>query len=97
MESIYETALVYELQLRGLEVAQQVAISTAYKDIDIGGQRVDLLVQPGLVVELKAVDTLLPIHEAQLLSYLKAGRFRLGLLINFHVEQLKQGIRRMVY
>jgi len=96
LESVYETALVHELRLRGLSVQQQVPVSVRYKDIEIGGQRIDLLVEPGVIVELKAHDRLLPIHEAQLLSYLKAGGYRVGLLINFNKDVLKRGIKRLV-
>ena len=96
LESVYETALLHELKLRGLAVHSQVPVRVPYKDIEIGGQRLDVLVDPGVVVELKAVDRLLPIHEAQLLSYLKSSGHRVGLLINSNVPVLKRGIRRMV-
>jgi len=96
LESVYERALVHELQLRQLNVRQQVPVLVAYKDIQISGQRLDLLVEPGLVVEIKAVDRLIETHEAQLLSYLKSTGYRLGLLINFGQRLLKSGIKRMV-
>lgn len=96
LESVYEAALVYELRLRGMRVRQQAPVSVSYKDIQIGGQRLDLLVEPGVVVELKAVEQTLPIHEAQLLSYLKSAGLRVGLLINFNVPVLKRGIKRLV-
>ncbi len=73
LESIYEKALIYEMGLRGLRVQSQVPVRVRYKDIEIEGQRVDLLVERDVIVELKAVDRLLSIHEAQLLSYLKSA------------------------
>jgi len=96
LESIYEQALVHELSLRGLTARRQVVVPVQYKDIRINGQRLDLVVDPGVVVEVKAVDNPLPIHEAPSLSYLKSTGARLGLLVNFHAEVLRQGIRRMV-
>jgi len=96
MESIYEQALTYELELRGMVVHRQVPVAVMYKDISIEGQRLDILVEPGIIVELKAVERLLPLHEAQLISYLKSTGYRLGLLINFNHELLKHGIKRIV-
>jgi GxxExxY protein len=96
LESIYRKALAYELSLRGLAVEQEKEIAVPYKDIQIPGQRLDLLVGGRLIVELKCVDEFAPIHEAQLLSYLKATRLRLGLLLNFKTQVLKDGIKRMV-
>ena len=96
LESVYERALVYELGLRGLRVRQQMPVTVAYKDLKIEGQRLDLFVEPGVIVERKAVDRLLPIHEAQLLSYLKSTGTRLGLLLNFKSRVLKDGIKRIV-
>jgi GxxExxY protein len=96
LEGVYEKALVHELRLRGMDVRQQCPVAVAYKDIRIDGQRLDLLVDPGVVVELKTVDRIAPIHEAQLLSYLKSTGLRVGLLINFHAESLKRGLRRLV-
>jgi len=96
IESVYEAALIHELRLRGLQVRQQVPAAVRYKDIEIGGQRIDLLVEPGVIVELKAVEQVLPLHEAQLLSYLRTTGHRVGLLINFNVPLLKRGIRRLV-
>ena len=96
LESVYERALIHELNLRGLTVQRQVPICIEYKGLEIEGQRLDLLVPPGVIVELKAVDKLIPIHEAQLISYLRSTRLRLGLLMNFNVKLLKQGIRRIV-
>jgi GxxExxY protein len=96
LESVYEKALAYELQLRGLKVERQKDILVPYKDIQIEGQRLDLLVGERVIVELKTVEALAPIHQAQLLSYLKATKLRLGLLINFNVQVLKDGVKRLV-
>jgi GxxExxY protein len=96
LEGVYETALVHELRLRRMEVRRQWPVPVTYKDLRIDGHRLDLLVDPGVVVELKAVERILTIHEAQLLSYLKSTGLRLGLLINFHAEVLKNGVRRLV-
>ncbi len=96
LESIYQEALVIELGLRGLGVQRQHSYAISYKQRPIATVRLDLLVESELVVELKAVDAVLPIHRAQLRSYLKAGGFQLGLLINFNVEALRKGIHRMI-
>lgn len=92
-ESVYKEALCVELQLWGIPFARQPQITLNYKEHAIGSHRPDLLVGGCLIVELKAVDTLAPIHSAQLLAYLKATGLRLGLLINFNVPILKAGIR----
>ncbi len=97
LESIYEQAMEHELRTSGLSVERERSILVRYKDIEISGQRLDLLVGGRIIVELKAVESILPIHEAQLISYLKATRLRLGLLINFRVPMLKDGIHRIVY
>jgi GxxExxY protein len=96
LESIYEKAMAHELRTSGLFVEHQKEILVRYKDIEIPGQRLDLLVGGRIIVELKAVESIVPIHEAQLISYLKATGLRLGLLINFHIPLLKDGIRRIV-
>ncbi|MGO8753201.1 MAG: GxxExxY protein [Thermoguttaceae bacterium] len=96
LESIYRKALAYELSLRGFPVEQEKEIVVPYKDIQIPGQRLDLLVGQRLIVELKCVEEFAPIHQAQLLSYLKTTRLRLGLLINFKAQLLKDGIKRLV-
>ncbi len=98
LESVYEKALVYEMRLRCLEVRQQVPVTVTYKGLQITGQRIDLLVEPGVgvIVELKAVDALLPIHEAGLIDCLHATGYRVGLLINFRCQVLKKGIKRFV-
>jgi len=95
LESVYERAMVHELQRRGMTVHQQVPIVVIYKDIRIEGQRADLVVEPGVIVELKAVEAFTHIHRGKLVSYLKSTGFRLGLLINFHAEVLKKGIQRI--
>jgi GxxExxY protein len=96
LEKIYERALVHELLLRGISVAAQKDILVPYKDIQIPGQQLDILVCDRIILELKAVSELASIHQAQLVSYLKATGLRLGLLINFNVPVLKDGIKRVV-
>jgi GxxExxY protein len=96
LESIYNKAMDYELQASGLLVEREKEILVPYKDIHIPGQRLDLLVGGRIILELKAVESFAPIHEAQLISYLKATHLRLGLLINFRVPLLKDGVRRIV-
>ncbi len=98
LESAYEVCLVHELRKRGLKVRPQVTLPVVYDGVEIdAGYRLDLLVEDAVIVELKAVANVLPIHEAQLLSYLKLSGCKLGLLINFHVLQLKDGIKRIVH
>jgi GxxExxY protein len=97
LESAYETCLAYELRERGLLVRTQVALPVVYKAIQMDlAYRIDLLVEESVVVELKTVSKLLPIHEAQLLTYLKLSGHRIGLLLNFHVPLMREGIKRMV-
>ncbi len=97
LESTYEVCLIYELQRCGLRVESQKKLPVKYKDITLdAGYRIDLLVENCVIVELKSVEKLLPIHEAQLLSYLKLSGIKVGLLINFNVKLLKTGIKRMV-
>jgi GxxExxY protein len=97
LEAAYEACLVYELRKRGLHIYTQLALPVIYDSVRIDiGYRVDLLVDDTVLVELKAVSKILPLHEAQLLSYLKLSRHRVGLLINFHVVRLKDGIKRMI-
>ncbi len=95
LESLYEEALCVELSLRKVPFSRQVAIGLTYKEKPIGDARIDLLVGGKLVVELKAVEQFVPVHTAQVLSYLKATGCRLGLLINFNVKRLKEGIKRI--
>ncbi len=97
LESVYETCLARELALRGISSERQIACPIVYRGAPINDAlRLDMLVAGRIVVELKAVDKLLPVHEAQLLTYLKLTGKRLGFLINFNVPVLKQGIRRRV-
>ena len=96
LESAYERCLCYELSLAGLKFERQVPLPLVYKDVKLeSGYIMDLVVEDLLVVELKAVERLMPIHEAQLLSYLKLAKKRIGLLLNFHVPVLKDGIKRI--
>lgn len=95
-ESIYEGALAEELTRRSIPFERQVPLPVRYKDVRVGEGRADLLVGGTLVVELKAVEQLVPVHVAQVISYLKAAGCRLGLLINFDVELLRNGVRRVV-
>jgi GxxExxY protein len=97
LESAYETCLLYELEKLGLPVQRQVLIPLHYEDLTIdNGYRVDLLVGDRVVVELKALETILPVHRAQLLSYLRLGGFKLGYLLNFNVGRMRDGIVRLV-
>ena len=97
LESAYEACLCHELELRNIRFAKQAAIPVRYKDVSLEcGYRADLLVEDKIVVELKSVEKLMPIHDAQLLSYLKLTNCTVGLLINFNVTILKQGIKRKV-
>ena len=97
LESAYEACLAYELRKRGLRVVVQQSLPIVYDDVRIEvGYRLDLLVEDEVIVELKAVAKLLPIHEAQLLSYLRLSGLTLGLLINFHELRLADGIKRMI-
>lgn len=96
-EEIYERSLYHELRLRNVDFESQLKLPLVYKGEKIGEDlRLDLLVESKVVVELKSVKELEPIHEAQLLSYMKLTKCRVGLLINFNVSVLKKGIRRMV-
>jgi GxxExxY protein len=97
LESAYEACLVHELSKRGLKVQSQVGLPVSYDGVEIDvGYRIDVLVEDVVIVELKAVSVVAPIHEAQLLSYLRLSGKRVGLLINFNVLRLKDGIKRMV-
>lgn len=98
LESTYETCLVYELRERGLTVEQQKPLPVRYKDIELEcGYRLDVLVEGRVVVELKSVEQLEPIHKAQVLTYLRLSGCRIGLLMNFNVKVLKDGICRLVH
>ena len=96
LEMVYEEALCVELGLRGLSFKRQFPISVMYKSVSVGEGRFDLLVEQQLIVELKAVEAILPVHKAQVISYLKATRCQLGLLINFNVHLLRQGLHRII-
>lgn len=98
LESTYEACLVYELERLGLKVERQKTLSIMYKEIVLDqGYRIDLLVNEQIIIELKAVDIILPVHEAQILSYLKHACCKVGLLFNFNVKLLKNGgIHRFV-
>lgn len=96
LEVVYEQALVMELQLREIPFKRQVVIAVNYKGEAVGEGRLDLLIGDTLIVELKAVNELTPIHSAQVISYLKMTDNQLGLLINFNVPILKDGIKRII-
>jgi len=96
LESAYEECLCRELSLRVVGFKRQVDLPVTYRGVRLEvGYRVDLIVEDKVLVELKAVDQLLPVHEAQLLTYMKLSNVRTGLLINFHVPVLKRGLKRM--
>jgi GxxExxY protein len=97
LESAYEHCLTHELGLRGFQTARQIPIPLHYKGLALDcGYRLDLVVENRLVVEVKAVERLLPVHEAQVITYLKLLRLPVGLLVNFHVPVLRAGLRRLV-
>jgi len=97
LESAYRACLAHELELRGLDVSQEKPLPVLYEGAEISvGYRIDLLLNQKVIVELKAVEKLLPIHTAQLLSYLKLSGCKLGFLINFNVLHLKDGFKRVV-
>ena len=97
LESAYVACLAYELMQRGFKVIQQVPLPLEYKGVKLEcGYRLDLLVNDAVIIEVKSVESLEPIHEAQLLSYLRLADCKVGLLINFNVKLLKHGIKRLV-
>ena len=97
LESAYEACLTYELRLRGINVKTQQPLPVFYKDVMLDcGYRLDLVVEDEVIVEIKSVKELAAIHEAQLLSYLRLSNCKRGLLINFNVKRLKNGIKRLV-
>lgn len=97
LESAYEACMAHELRKQGLRVAKQVALPVIYDGERIElGYRIDLLVEDLVIVEIKCVETINPVHEAQLLSYIRLSGKNVGLLINFHVAHLRDGIKRMV-
>ena len=96
LESVYENAMLHELRLRNIAAEQQVMIDVHYKDSIIKGQRVDILVENTIVLELKSIEQIAPVHKAQLLSYLRAGRYPLGFLINFNTKLLRDATHRVL-
>jgi len=97
LESAYEECLAHELTGRDIPFERQIALPVRYKGRQLdAGYRIDLLVAAGVIVEVKAAETLLPIHHAQILTYLKLSGCRLGFLMNFNVRLFKQGVRRVV-
>ncbi len=97
LEATYEACLIYELKQRGLRVEWQKSVPVGYKEVKLDcGFRLDLIVEESVIVEIKSVAELVKVHEAQLLTYLKLSDCRVGLLINFNVWKLKQGIRRII-
>jgi len=97
LESAYQECLFYELQQRGLTVKKEVPMPIVYKEVKLNhSYRIDLLVENKVVVELKTVEELNEVHTAQVLTYLKLGSYRLGLLLNFNVSILKNGIKRII-
>lgn len=97
LESVYQKALVQELKLRGFKVKSEVDIEINYKGVNVGSDlRLDIIVNDTIIIELKSVETILPIHKKQLLTYLRLTNLQLGLLINFNTNLLKDGITRIV-
>lgn len=97
LESVYETCMVHELEKRHLQVCRQVSFPVVYDDLEIPlGFRADLVIQGTVIVEIKTVKNLLPVHHAQLLTYMRLAGIRKGLLINFHAFPFSQGVKRLV-
>ncbi|MEA3428452.1 MAG: GxxExxY protein [Thermodesulfobacteriota bacterium] len=97
LESAYEACLAYEIAKSGLSVERQKELPVKYRNVKLDcGYRIDLLIEDKVIIEIKAIDKLAPIHTAQLLSYLKLSGCKVGLLINFNVKVLKDGIRRLI-
>ncbi|QRM90630.1 GxxExxY protein [Lacinutrix sp. WUR7] len=97
LESVYETILMYELEKQGLSVKRQVALPIFYDDIELEiGYRLDLLVNNKVIIEIKSVETLAKVHHKQVLTYLKLSEIKLGILVNFNVEDITKGIFRKV-
>jgi len=97
LESVYETCLAYEISQEGVIVERQKTLPVKYKNILLDdGLRMDMVVDNRVVIELKCVENILPVHEAQLYTYLKLSGFRVGLLLNFYTKYLKDGIKRIV-
>ncbi|MBK7639768.1 MAG: GxxExxY protein [Chitinophagaceae bacterium] len=97
LESIYELCLINELQTRKLDIQSQISIPLFYKGVELSKDfRIDILVENEIIIEVKAVEVILPVHKAQIISYLKLADKKLGFLINFNVELLKNGFSRFV-
>lgn len=97
LESVYETCLEYELQQAGIHVGRQLSLPVIYEEIEIStGYRVDLLVENSIILEIKSLEAILSVHEAQLMTYLKLSSLKLGLLLNFNVASMKKGIHRII-
>ena len=97
LESVYRSCMKYELQLHGLRVVTEQPVTIRYKDLRLDGSyRLDLLVHDVVIVEIKSIETLLPVHAAQVLSYMRLMDKRLGLLMNFNVPQMVKGIKRII-
>jgi GxxExxY protein len=97
LESAYEACLAFEIKKLGMKVEEQKPLPVVYKEVKLDcGYRLDLVVEDEIIVEIKAIEKLLPIHDAQLLSYLRLTRKKVGLLMNFHVPVLKDGLKRIV-
>lgn len=97
LESAYEACLLFELHKRGMRATRQVELPVIYDEVRIDcGYRIDLVVEEAVIVELKSVERMIPLYHAQLLSYLKLSGKRVGLLINFNVDHLKDGVKRFV-
>ena len=97
LEAAYESCLAFELAERGHSVERQKAVPVTYKSVQVeAGFRIDLLVEGKIIVELKAVESILPVHKAQLMTYLTLTGLRVGILVNFNVNMLKQGLHRVV-
>jgi GxxExxY protein len=97
LESAYQVVMIYELKKRGLRVQHEVPLPVVYEEVRLdAGYRLDLVVNECVIIELKAVEKIHPVHEAQLLTYLKLTGYRLGILINFNTKLIKDGIKRVV-
>jgi GxxExxY protein len=97
LESAYEHCLAYELGSRGIPVLRQIALPIVYEGVRVdAGYRLDMVIADSIIIEVKAIDQLTRLHEAQLLTYLRLSGFRLGFLMNFNVELFKTGLRRLV-
>ncbi len=97
LESAYQECLLYELEQNNLQVKKEIPMPVVYKEVKLDhGYRMDLLVENKVVIEVKTVESLTDVHTAQVLTYLRLGNYKLGLLINFHVSILRNGIRRVI-